>query len=581
MTGRRCLLFVLFLLLAAGALFVLTDRPKSVLDPARFLPENTVAFIDIKNPPEQFRNFSRSRLGRQIDSIRWPEVLDALGYSAEDIADFTLRLNGIRAAVDSAEVRELFGRRLVVALLPPQAKARGGETATDLLDSLVLIALPRHRADLLNILSAPLVREYRSMSRTHLGKEIRSFPLSGEVAVSLTVSDGYIIAAFSPDAVMACLDMSMNSLTGGTGGLDVNPEFISLRRLPNGGDDRFLYLNFRELRDPRPAEVSADTDRPSFFPAEQPGYKVPFDSAAFYRRPGLPGSRKMRYGGVLRFAPESLTGEGSPPRFPSPAVNAVAGEVPADLSAYLWTNMLDPHTISLALEAGGLRDKDGPLSRFEEWLLARGNISLDAFLSLFSGQAGINVAKARGGGFLPIPRMCFRLEVTAPEKVAQLMDDLLADQPVQTFSVNGTSVSSLQLAGGLIQPSFALEGRFFVVADSREQMELVLGGNRELLVRDPMFRKVDVGLAERNNLAVFVRNAEFLETVKGFAVWSGMLLSMSGRSQGNGSRVFIDQVVLPILEGLKMYSTGSARLVSGQEEVVIEAALLVDEQERM
>jgi len=581
MTGRRCLLFVLFLLLAGCALFLLTDRPKSVMDPARFLPENTIALIDIKNPPEQFRNFSRSRLGRQIDSVRWPEVLAALGSSADDIADFTLRLEGIRAAADSPEVRELFGRRLVVALLPPRALVADVQAGPDLLDSLVIIALPRHRAAVLNILSAPFVREYRSMSRTHLGKEIRSFALSEEVTVSLAVSDGYIVAGLSPEAVMACLDMSINSLTGGTGGLDMNPEFISLRRLPDGGDDQFLYLNVRGLRDPRLAEVPAGTNRPPLFPAVQPGYTVPFGSLAWYRRPGFPGSRKMHYTGVLRFAPEILPAAESGLRLPSPAVNAVVGEVPADLSAYFWTNMLDPHTISLALERGGLRNQNGPLGSFEEWLLARGNISLDAFLSLFSGQASINVAKVRGGGLLPIPRMCFRLEVSAPDRVAQLIDDLLAGQPVQTSAVNGTSVSSLQLAGGLIQPSFALDGRFFIFADSREQIESVLGGNRELLTRDPLFRKVDVGLAEPNNLTVFVRNAEFMETVKGFTVWSGTLLSMSGRSQGSGSMVVIDQVVLPILEGLKMYSAVSARLFSGREEIVIEATLLVDEQERM
>lgn len=581
MTGRRFFLFFLFLFLTGIVFYFLTDRLESTMDPVRFLPEDTIALIDIKNPPEKYRTFSRSRLGRQMHSIRWPEVLSALGYPEEKIRELTVQLAEISVVADSSLFREFFGRRVVAAILPPRTQPEQAETAAGLQDSLVLIARPRHRAALLNIFSRPFGREYHATSQTYLGKEIRSFALNAHTTVFLAVSDGYIVAALSPDLIRDCLDMSMKNLTGGHSGLKTNPEFISLRQRPHGKDDEFLYVNVRGLQAMTLDKSGGGMDRLPLSLAVLSDEEFPFRSFVFYRRPGLPGSKKVRYAGVFRFEPEIRMLNRNWQLIPLPVVNSLVGDIPADLLAFFWTNMFDPHNAFFSLQTEKLRGKGGLVGNFEELLFIRGGITLDSFLALFGSQASMNVSRVREGGFLPIPRLCFRIEVRNPREVEQVLHNLMEGMAVQSFPVSGTPVFSVQLAGGLIQPSFALHEQFLIFADSREQIELLLNGNRELLHRDPLFRKVDVGLAEPNNMTAFVRNTEFMETVKGFVLWAGMLMAMSDHRLGDGSRVVIDQVVLPILEGLKMFRAGSARMFSGEEELVMETTLLMDEQERL
>jgi hypothetical protein len=579
MTGKRIILFFLFLFLMGIALYFLTDRPEDLMDPAGFLPEDTVALIDINNLPEKYRTFSRTRLGRQIDSINWPEVLSALGYSGKQIRELTDHLAEMRAFADSPLFREIFGRRVIAAILPTRIRLEQAEAAAGLRESFVLIARPRHRAALLNIFSSPFVREYQATPQTHQGREIRSYALNAATTVFLTVSDGYIVAALSPEPVRDCLDMSMKNLLMGNSGLKTDPEFAALRQRLRGKDEDFLYVNFRGLQSPASGK-SSGTDRLTVSPEILPEEEFPFRSFVFYRRPGLPGLKKVRYAGVLRFAPESRMAGRTSRLVPPPVVNSLFEEIPADLLAFFWTNMFDPDNVLLGLQTAKSGRNEKIVGNFEEWLFIKGGITLDAFLSLFGSQVSMNVSRVREGGFLPIPRLCFRIEVKNPRKVEQVLHNLTDGMSVHSLPVNGTRVSSVQLAGGLIQPSFALHGKFLLFADSREQIELMLGGREELLHRDPLFKKVDAGLAEPNNMTAFVRNAEFIETVKELAVWSGMLMAMGDQHLGGRSKVIINQVVLPVLEGLKMFRAGSARIFSGGEELILESTLLLDENEK-
>lgn len=577
MTSRRCIFFFLVLFLGGGAIYFLTDQPGSGLEPARFLPVDTIALADMRNPAEEYRVFTRSRLGRQIHAIRWNEVLSVLGCPEEKLREAAVQLAAIRDLADSRLFREITGRRAVVAVLPPQDQSLDDAAAPGWRNSLILIARPRHRAALLDIFFTPFVEKLQASSQFYLGREIRSFALNEGLTVFTTVSGGYFLAAFSADRLRECLDLSMRSMTEGKSGLSVNQEFASLRQRARGRDDQFLYLDMKGLRKLIGEGAGYGGEQRTASGTAAVVMQTPLRSLAMYRRPGLPGSKKLHYSGILRYDQEMTKRDRNSPRLPAPVANSVIREVPADLLAFFWTNMLDGRSAYEDFLADAAQEGRGALSDIEQWMLFKTGYSLESLLSLFGGQFSMNVSEVRQGGFLPIPKLCFRIEVRDRGRVEQMLEDLVEGLAVQTFQVNGTSVSSVQLAGGLIQPSFALQGRFLIVADSREQIEHVLAGNRDLLLRDTIFRKVDVGLAEPNNMTVFVRHAEFIETVKGFTLWAGMLMSMSDQRLGGKSMVVINQAVLPLLEGLKMYRAGSSRVFSGPGEVVMEAALLLDE----
>lgn len=574
MTSRQIIFFILALLGAGGAIYILTDQPGSGLEPARFLPADTIAFFDVRNPVQRYRSFTHSTMGRQVHAVRWSEVLGFLDYPEEKISKAAGQMAAFRELADSRLFREIIGRRAVVAVLPSPGASGMNDAAFNWRDSLVLITRPRHRAALLEFFSSPFVRDFQDSSRTYLGREIRSVVLNEELTVHTAVSGGYFLAAFSPDRIMDCLNLSMRYMTEGKSGLSVNPEFVSLHRRTRSRDDQFLYLEMNGLRDL--LGDASGGDRPAASGSASRIERLPLRSLAVYRRPGFPGSKKMHYQGIMRYDQEAMETDRNCSRLPDPVTNSLIREVPADLLAFFWTNMLGVGRDCVNILADAAPERKKALAGLEQWLRIKTGHSLDSFFSLFGGQFSINVSEVRKGGFLPIPKLCCRIEVRDRSGVERMLHDLVQGLAVQSFRVNGTAVASVQLAGGLIQPSFALQGRFLIVADSREQIEHVLDGSRDLLYRDSIYRKVDVGLAEPNNMAAFVRHAEFIETVKGFTLWTGMLLSMSDHRLGEKSRIMINQILLPLLEGLKMYRAGSSRVFSSAGEIIMETVLLAD-----
>ncbi len=91
---------------------------------------------------------------------------------------------------------------------------------------------------------------------------------------------------------------------------------------------------------------------------------------------------------------------------------------------------------------------------------------------------------------------------------------MLAGLPARTETVAGVPVTSIMLADGLMQPSYAMVDGFLVIADSRRQIDAILQPGHDTLVRDAWFKKVNVGLTAPNNLIVFSRNAKKFDGLK-------------------------------------------------------------------
>jgi len=574
MTAKRIYLFILFLLMAAITAYYLSGYLESVVDPASLLPANTLVMVDVKKPADAYKKFSHSSLGRQIHSIRWGELLRALEIPEETVAGVNAQQAELETILDSAFFHEFFGRRAVLALIPPDTATAGASGPLNLQEHLVLLCRPRHRASLVELLSSPFAKEYQYVTEIYLGKEIRTFVLDHETSISLVLSDGIFISSFSPALVKRCIDLSMKNLTKGRSGLKKNPEYRYLRERTRGKDNQFIYVDLKGLHRMFTIYPGFALRHDATGLAGISAEDIPFSSFAFFSKAG---KKKHHYTSILHFDGASRFMQQGAPLYPPPAANSYLKEVPADLLAFFWTNMFDLRSIFRGLEAGRKNGSVDLAGNFEEWLLLKTGLSLERFMSLFGTQLSINVSEVRTAGFLPMPRICFRIEIKNQQAAQQMIDSILDTLPVSSNNVNGVQVHSVMLAGGLIQPSYAVKDSFLVIADSRQQIEQILTSHDKLLIRDPLYKKADVGLSEPNNMIAFCRNAELVDGLKELAVWGGTLLAMSDQRQGAAARVIVDMVVLPVLEGMKMYTAKSARIYSTQSELVLESAVLLDE----
>jgi len=193
---------------------------------------------------------------------------------------------------------------------------------------------------------------------------------------------------------------------------------------------------------------------------------------------------------------------------------------------------------------------------------------------LFGHEFGFNVAEIRTSGFFPVPRICFCIELVDRNAVKRILEKMVSGLPLRRDKVAGIPVISIMAAKGLMQPSYALLDKFLVIADSRQQIENILEVKGPRLVDDDDFRAVDMGLLQPSNLVMFVRTASLIDGLKEFASWAGTIIAIRDEKAGARSKILVDQVIVPLLDGMKMYRAKAVRSFTAPGEVVLESVVL-------
>jgi hypothetical protein len=546
-------------LLIAGALSILVIQKDRVADPLAFLPADTLALVDVRQPAALYDQFRHSRLGKRFSAIRWGELLRQFGVSEEEAGAFQEEVDQLQGFLNGPLFRELFARRVVLALLPD---ASGSRALADQRNSLVLIASPRHRTEVVELLAPLLPDNNQQVIETYQGFAIRTFHLADELEFAVVASDGLLIASLSAATVKRCLDLDLRQPNSEKSPLSSNPAYLDLRKRSAGHDDQFVYGDLQA--------------------ASRLLHSVAGSGQGISAPPGWPAEGDSRHGALFcgprmgRFDCTAIlpahSGEadaGTPP----PAVDTALAAVPADMLFHYWSNLLDLSRIVAGLRhIPRLRD---PLASAEDWLVRKTGMSFSDFFSLFDRQFSLTVTGMRGNGFFPLPRLCCRLVIKDEELLREALVALMAGKSQVSKEVAGVRINTLVLAGGLLQPSWAISNGLVYFADSPEQLEQNLVQPHSPLNESPLFRKVDVGLEEPNNMITFVNYPRLMDGLQRLAAWGATILAMVDQERGSRARAVVDLFFTPLLDGMKMAEAGSSRLIASPSGLVWESALIL------
>ncbi|HBI14150.1 MAG TPA: hypothetical protein DDY20_01280 [Desulfobulbaceae bacterium] len=554
----------IFLALAAGlflaaAVYVLFIRKEHAADPLAFLPGDTLALVDLRQPAALYDRCRQSRLGQRIGKIRWEELLLQFGAGEEEARHFQDEVAQIQAFLDGPLFRELFARRAILALLPVDP---GNRTLAATWDSLVLIASPRHQTKAVELLAPLLTNDNQYSAEAFHNREIRSFILTDKTVLSVAASDGLLLASLSADTVKRCLDLALRQPAAGEDRLSSNTGYQALRQRAGGRDEQFVYGDARAL-----TRLLHTLSSPGLAHAETEGIagEGDFGPGAFFCGNEID---RLDCTAVLLAKP-GWAGAGMPMQ----GRDDFLASVPADLLLHYWTNLLDLTRWTAALQhVPQLRDH---LSMSEKWLVRKTGMTFSEFFSLFDNQISLTVTGIRGNGFLPLPRLCCRLAIKDEERLRLAIFSLLAGKTQASREVAGTRINTLMLGGGLLQPSWAIKDGIVFFADSPEQLEQSLGRPEVPLVKTPRFRQVDIGLEELSNMIAYVHNPNLIDGLQQFASWGATILAMIDQEHGGRIRALVDLVVAPVLDGMKMFAAGSSRLRAEPSELRIESVLLL------
>lgn len=559
MTMKRNILVLIVVLFAVGAGYLLIVRMDRAADPLEFLPGDTLALIDLRQPAALYGKYRQSRLGQRLAAIRWGDLLLRFDASEEVAGSFQREIDQIQAFLDGPVFRALFARRAVLALLPAESGSMEGSAPWE---SLVLIAEPRPRTEVVALLAPLLGRDRGSATERYQGREIRTFILADGTVLAVAASDGLLLASLSLDAVKRCLDLALDPLATEQDRLNNNQDYQALRKRSGDRDRPFAYGDMRALTSLAASIAQAG---PAMAESSTPPGDGGFRHGALYC--GTETGR-LDCTAVLLGAPgEAVT------VMPEPALDDSLAAVPSVLLFHSWTNLLD--LPRLAAEVQHNPQTRDAFKKSDEWLGRKTGMSFSEFFSLFGSRISLTVTAMRGNGFFPLPRLVCRLAVKEEEGLRQALVSLQDGKVLASREFDGIRIHTLMLAGGLLQPSWAIRDGYVYFADSPEQLEQSLGQPEEPLLGSPLFRQVDVALAEPNNMTAYVNYPLFLDGMQQIAAWGANILTMMDQERGGKARALVDLVLTPVFDGMKMFAVGSSRLLAEPSELVLESVLII------
>jgi len=555
--------------LAIGLYFFVTARSGEVTA-ADFLPVETLACVEQRDLGLLLDDFKASRLGRAVTGIDPMKIATDLGLAPEEINKIRDARKQLDDFFNSPVFNEILGQELTIALLPVFDGVLDTPEKTAA-SSLLFIVKPRHNADLLEMMSSLFARKLEQTSIQHGMHSIKQYRLEEEKILSVVTVTGYVIAAFDERLVLAGLDRYDSKQKT----LAQNKEYIRLRH--DFIDAKlFAYVSMPTLSE-QTSRLTA-----TFAPAQKKEIQKTLDQWKGWEGLAFGAWKekgRIRDKAVVLFKKDKLIPLVAKMCSVQPVENKTLAMVPADILGYYWTNTLDMSTF-WEMYTQEMKDNTEQIKAVEEKVKTFTGVELQQLFAMFGSEAVFLLKEVATDGFIPLPNGAIFLKIDKEEDFVKMLQPLLAKTaiPVQSENYKGVKLNTLgmSLHPGL-QPVYALHQGYLILASTVDLVKKVIDGGG--LVGDDLFQQVNQGLNQRltkvNNSVSFVRVSSLLTMMKELASWGGTMLSMQDPEAALRSKVVIEQLVLPLLDGLAMYEVIGSRSVIQNDAIILESTIVL------
>ena len=560
--------------IAALALYFLVSVRPGKVTAADFLPAETMACFEQRDLGPLLDEFKVSRLGRAVSNIDTTKIATDLGLAAEEISKIKEARKQFADFLNSPVFQEVFGQEITFALLPVPDSALETPEKTAA-GSFLFIARPRHNADVLGMMSSLFAGKLEQTSVQHGRYSIRQYRLEKEKSLSVVTVEGYVIAAFDERLVQESLDRYDSK----KGALTQNKEYIRLRR--DFVDAKlFAYVSMPAL--------SAQTGRltATFDPEQKEEIQKALDqwkgwegmACGVWKEKG-----KVRDKAVVLFKKEKLNPLVGKMFSVQPVENKTLAMVPADILGYYWTNTLSMSTF-WEMFTQEMKESPEQIKALEKDVKTVTGVELRQLFSMFGSEAVFLLKEVATDGFIPLPNGAIFLKIEKEDEFVKMLQPLLVKTaiPFQSEEYKGVKLNTLGVSihPGL-QPVYALDHGYLIMATTVDLVKKIVdgGGKDGGLAGDGRFQQVNQGLnqglTKANNSVTFVRFSSLLTMMKELANWGGTMLSMQAPETAQKAKVVIDQLILPLLDGLAMYEVIGSRSVIQNDAIVLESVTVL------
>ena len=548
---KRFFSLLLGLLVLAGIIYMLTIGSRHV-DLLTLVPRQSGAVITWDHPARDYQRFVQTRLGKNIGRIDRERLLAALGLPDADISTISTCVKLWHVVTEKRLLQDVLGKKIVLALVPSNGSAQSPSRPA--MQPLFLAVVTKgHTANRFRSFLQSLQSVTPLPTLSYQGYTIYGVTIQNIGPLYMSCAQGVFLAAFDPAPIRQSLDLLLAGLVGDGNTIKENQNFLQLRRQVKESADFFCYLD--------PELLAAKVVRlPAGYGKITQGLHNVLQRfvdkglrrlACYHRREKKVHQLSL----LLHFDQESL------PPFQKllagrpPSVDRELARTTGNLQLYLRSNWLDlPAWWRMRVHENTGKDLERA-ERLDRAVRRYTDMDMERFLALFGHRFSLIVKEFKTSSFFPIPRLCLRIALTDKTVLQELLEKFVAQLPHRRERVAGVEVVSILAAGGLMQPTYGLSDHDLFVFDGRDLADDLLEP-RVFLTDDPDFSRVALGSDQPANLIFFTRMKQVAQSLKEASSWLGTIIGIQDNNGGVRSKILVDQLALPVFDGLTMFKTG-------------------------
>ncbi len=568
---KKYVLAVLLTLCCAGLFFFLKSDRGKIVQAADVLPADVMVYAEQHDFVQMYKKFSTSRLGRILSRIDYVDIAIELGGEKEIVADALNLWQEIDKFINEPGFDQLLGKEFSLALFPMPGFSI--EDPVKIIEErLLLIARPRHNAKVLQILASYITKDIEQSTVQYGSHTITRYKIDEQYTLATATVAGLVLAAVDERLVRKSLSIFDDQ----TNTLAQTSTFQQLRKSFEGAA-LFKYFSLEPLREQAKvvAEKFSEDDQKQVFEVLEQWNGWEAGAYGAWEENGL-----IREKLEIIYDAAQLDPKVAKLFATEPEKNNTLNMVPADSLFYYWSNGLNLPLLFDMYSELLVEQQPEMFDLLQQELRDVVGLEFEEILTLVANECAVIIEEVEEEG-VPLPKVLMMVKLQDVDTFMQVFHKLLdeADIPISTSSYHDHEISYWGIApqDGL-QPAFTLNGDYLLLSNSRNLVKQLIDLQKNpvnTLINNQKIKELKNELVKENNSTAYVHIAHMADAFKTLATWAGGMAVLQGPETARKANLLIDEVVLPLLDGIAMYTQLASRTEVKESSIVMESSILV------
>jgi len=564
---KKTILFLLLLFLVVSCLFFILREEEVGIDPSHFLPATTSIYLEHRDLEESINFFHESRLGKTFESINYEKLFREFDIYESHYPAFVDFRNEVNDFLNSQLYKQLLSKKVVVSFIPYKDEAIGSPLS-EIKKRLLFILEPKLSSSIIDLISSLNLEGTKQTSTKYGGRTIKIHHLEDGEKLATTKVDELILVSFNEELIRKSLDR-FNS--NNKQSLYDNQEFMEHRGL-HDNFQIFFYSSVQSIRKQIPVVIDKlDSTEKQLITKQLKSWEG-WKTASFSMQHD---TEQVYDKAIVFFDEEKLDKQTRKLLLIPPQNNDTLETIPSNVVSYFWTNTLDLKTIwqtVLAEDDLSKKERKEMVADFKKGV----GVDPEKLFNMTGNQFGFTIMEGTGISFIPLPELAVFFEIKKPKAIHSLIQRRLKELNIPLQTLNYKKKKLIYWSNAIqnsLQPVYCIYGDFLFIASTVELLKKIIDtkDSGSGLLQDPEFLSVSNGQLEgKSNSVSFVRFSSFIQLAKELVNWGGIVLGLQDRRVAHRSKLLIDHLINPLLDGMMMFSTVHTRSYSTNDSVFFE-----------